>query len=162
MQLAARARRQVGFAVGCSWMLGVGYCSHCAATGAVSADKTITRQRFSYLTSRVTRSRFGLSDSILLLQRFWLLRLSSQADSSEPHFRQCCCFCRSRKRGDDRGAAVGVAALLAAFWMRQAFIAEPTNAAQTPSQQTQPVGTSGSSGAKPGSFDARSDGMPNR
>ena len=50
---------------------------------------------------------------------------------------------------------IGVAALLAAFWMRQAFIAEPTNAAQTPpSQQTQPVGTSGSSGAKPGSFDA--------
>ena len=49
---------------------------------------------------------------------------------------------------------IGVAALLAALWMRQAFIAEPTNAAQTsPSQQTQPVGTSGSSGAKPGSFD---------
>jgi cytochrome c peroxidase len=50
---------------------------------------------------------------------------------------------------------IGVATLLAAFWMRQAFIAERTNAARTaPSQQTQPVGTSGSSGAKPGSFDA--------
>ena len=49
---------------------------------------------------------------------------------------------------------IGVAALLAAFWMRQAFIAEPTNAAQAAaSQQTRPVGTSGSSGAKPGSFD---------
>jgi hypothetical protein len=50
---------------------------------------------------------------------------------------------------------IGVAALLAAFWMQLAFIAEPTNAAQSaPSQQTQSVGTSGSSGAKPGSFDA--------
>ena len=52
---------------------------------------------------------------------------------------------------------IGVAALLAAFWMRQTFVAEPANAAvsqTSPSQQTQPVGTSGSSGAKPGSFDA--------
>jgi hypothetical protein len=49
---------------------------------------------------------------------------------------------------------IGAAALLAAFWMRQAFVAAPTDAAQTsPSQQTQPVGTSGSSGAKPGGFD---------
>jgi hypothetical protein len=49
---------------------------------------------------------------------------------------------------------IGAAALLAAFWVRQAFVAAPTNAAQTsPSQQTQPVGTSGSSGATPGSFD---------
>jgi hypothetical protein len=50
---------------------------------------------------------------------------------------------------------IGVAALLVAFLMQQAFVAEPADAAQvSPSQQTQPVGTSGSSGTKPGSFDA--------
>ncbi len=49
---------------------------------------------------------------------------------------------------------IGAVALLAALWMRQAFVSEPTEVAQaSPSRQTQPVGTSGSSGAKPGSFD---------
>jgi hypothetical protein len=48
---------------------------------------------------------------------------------------------------------IGAAALLAAFWMRHSFVAEPADAAQASlSQQTQPVGTSGSSGAT-GSFD---------
>ena len=49
---------------------------------------------------------------------------------------------------------IGVAALLAAFSMRLVFVAEPTDAAQiSPSQQTQPVGTSDRSGDRPGSFD---------